>query len=100
MPYLTRTQHGVYYAQRLVPPKPKGLRAAVAKLLKTSKAEQKFLKRSLHTKDPHEANVRVKPLLIYFDKLIRDAKALVEKSAAKPLPRANLSDGEIRNMAD
>jgi integrase len=99
MPYLIKNPHGVYCAQRKVPSEPKGLQAAVAKLLNNGKAEQKFLKRSLHTKDPREANVRVKPVLIYFDKLIRDAKALVKPSTT-PLPRSSLSDGEISNMAD
>jgi hypothetical protein len=90
MPYLIKNPHGVYCAQRKVPSEPKGLQAAVAKLLNNGKAEQKFLKRSLHTKDPHEANVRVKPVLIVFDKLIRDAKALVEPTSTAPLPRAGL----------
>ena len=101
MPYLIKNAHGVYYAQRKVPPEPKGLRAAVAKLLNKGRSEQTFLKRSLHTKDPREANVRVKPVLIIFDSLISRATAMIETSAAAtPLARDNLSDAEIASMAD
>jgi hypothetical protein len=52
----------VYYAQRKIPEKPKGLRAAVAKLLKNKRPELVHLKRSLGTENITEAKIRVKPV--------------------------------------
>lgn len=65
---LIKSQHGVYIARKKVP---KGLEEAVAKILDTGKTRQSWLKRSLGTKDPREANIRAKPVLIVFRHGIR-----------------------------
>lgn len=54
---------------------PEDLQIAVARLLKNGKPKQVFLKKSLGTKDLRQANITIKPVLIQFDRIIRDAEA-------------------------
>jgi hypothetical protein len=61
---LIRDRHGTYCARKKVP---KGLEASVAQVLANGKLRQRWLKKSLGTKSPHEAKVRAKPVLIDFD---------------------------------
>lgn len=70
-----RDRHGTWCARKTVPEKPKGLQAAVARELNNGKSVQKHLKRSLGTKDLREANIRAKPVLAEFDRIIARAKA-------------------------
>jgi hypothetical protein len=93
MPYLIKRKN-IYYAQRKVP---KGLEAAVAVVLRQGKKRQSYLLRSLGTDSRTEANVRIKPVLIDFDRIIREAEA-VENS--KPPTRTTLSTAEIDRMAE
>ena len=83
MPYLIRHPSGVYYAQRKVVER---LQVAVARVLKSRKARQAYLKRSLGTRLLSQANVSIKPVLIEFDRIIREAEALEN---SKPPARAN-----------
>src|SRR5260370_35949646 len=93
MPYLIKRKN-VYYAQRKVP---KGLEAAVAVFLRQGKKRQSYLLRSLGTDSRTEANVRIKPVLIDFDRIFRGANALEN---SKPPTRTTLSTAEIDRMAE
>jgi hypothetical protein len=70
-----KDRHGTYYARKTIPNKPSGLQAAVARVLDNGKGVQKHLKRALGTKDLREANIRAKPVLAGFDRIIGEAKA-------------------------
>src|ERR1700730_18561705 len=94
MPYLIKHPSGVYYAQRKVPER---LQSAVPQVLKNGKKRQVFLKRSLGTTDWRQANVSIKPVLIDFDRILRDAEAFEN---AKPPVRTTLSAAEIDRMAE
>jgi hypothetical protein len=84
MPYLIQHPSGVFYAQRKVPDR---LQVSAARVTKSTRPRLVFLKRSLGTKDRKQANISIKPVLIDFDRIIREAEAL-EKS--KPVPVADL----------
>jgi len=88
-----KDRHGTYYAQQRIPPR---LQAAVARVRGKGKRKQVFLKKSLGTKVLKEANVRAKPVLSDFDRIIRDAEAL-EKS--RPIVQT-ISDTEISRVAE
>lgn len=90
---LLKDRHGTYYARQRVP---QGLQEAVARILNKGKVKQVWLKRSLGTKKVGEANVRAKPVLMEFDRIIAQAKAAVK---ARPI-RTSLSATEIKRMAD
>ena len=64
-----KDRHGTYYAQQRVPER---LQKAVARVLGCKKPRQVFLKKSLGTKVLKAANVRAKPVLAGFDRIIRD----------------------------
>jgi uncharacterized protein DUF6538 len=63
-----RSKQGVYYARKKVPPK---LEAAVSTVLGASRPRLSWLKKSLHTKEQREANIRAKPVLMEFDRFER-----------------------------
>jgi hypothetical protein len=90
---ISKNRHGTYYAVKKVPAR---LEQAVARVLGVDKAKQTWLKRSLGTKDAHEANKRAKAVLIEFDRTLERAEALI---APRPL-RTNLSAVEIKRMAE
>jgi len=94
MPYLIKHPSGVYYAQRKVPER---LQRAVPQVLKNDKERLIFLKRSLGTKDKRQANISIKPVLIDFDRIIREAEALEN---SKPPTRTTLTTAEIDRMAE
>jgi integrase len=94
MPYLIKHPSGVYYAQRKVVER---LQAAVARVLGNGKDRQVYLKRSLGTTVLSQANISIKPVLIDFDRIIREAEALEN---SKPPVRAILSASEIARMAE
>lgn len=71
---LTKDRHGTYYARKKVP---QHLQGAMARVLGNGKTQQTWLKRSLGTKDKGEANRRVKPVQIEFDRLLDQAKELL-----------------------
>ena len=97
---LIKDRHGTYCAQQKVPEKPKGLQAAVARLLGKGKPRQAFLKKSLGTKDLREANVRAKPVLAGFDQIMRQARALLAEGIREPLLRESLNPTEIARIAE
>jgi hypothetical protein len=72
------------------------LQAAVARVLDQGKDSQSFLKKSLGTKDLKEANIRAKPMLVGFDRVLSEAEQLL---AARPL-RGSLSATEIKRLAE
>lgn len=90
---LIKNRHGVYNARKKVPPP---LQEAVAKVLGNSKHKQTWLKKSLGTKDIRQANVRAKPVLMEFDRVLARAEAML---ADRPL-RASLTAPEIKRMAE
>lgn len=95
-----KDRHGTYYARKTVPAKPERLRAAVALELNNGKAVQSHLKKSLGTKDVREANIRAKPVLMEFDRIIARATARLADNAAPLVKRKSLSDIEIKRMAE
>jgi integrase len=90
---VVKNRHGTYNAQQKVPPP---LQEAVASLLGNSKSRQKWLKKSLGTKDQREAHIRAKPVLMGFDRLLADAAALMKQ---RPL-RTTLAQAEIDRIAE
>jgi hypothetical protein len=97
---VVKDRHGTYCARKAVPEKPVGLQAAVARELNNGKAVQKNLKRSLGTKDLREANIRAKPVLAEFDRIIARAKAHLEATTVPTAKRTSLNDTEIKRMAE
>ncbi|MBR0869787.1 hypothetical protein JQ633_05415 [Bradyrhizobium tropiciagri] len=95
-----KDRHGTYCVRKTVPEKPKGLQAAVARELDNGKSAQKHLKRSLGTKSLREANIRAKPVLVEFDRIIARAKARLAESTAPLIKRTSLNDTEIKRMAE
>jgi len=93
---LIKDRHGTYYAQQKVPER---LQAAVARYLGNGKPKQVYQKKSLGTKDLRTANVRAKPVLAGFDRVLREAAALqVPKSI--PALRSSLNAAEIARMSE
>jgi hypothetical protein len=90
-------RHGTYCAQQKVPEK---LQVAVARVLDNGKATQKYLKRSLRTKDIREANIRAKPVLAEFDRIIAKAKSLAANAETPTTKRTSLNAAEIARMAE
>jgi hypothetical protein len=88
-----KNEHGVYHARRKVPPK---LEEAVAAVLGASKPRVSWLKKSLGTKDPREANIRSKPVLMEFDRVLAKAATVLQEV---PL-RTNLTTNEIERIAN
>jgi hypothetical protein len=73
---LIKDRHGTWCAQQSVPNR---LQVAVARVLGNGKPKQVYLKRSLGTKELRAANIRAKPVLAGFDRIIRDAAAMAEQ---------------------
>ena len=94
---LIKDRHGTYCAQQKVPER---LQAAVARVLGNGKARQVYLKKSLGTKDLKAANIRAKPVLAGFDRVIRDATAIAERASAAPEARQSLNAAEIARMSE
>jgi integrase len=90
---LIKDRHGTYYARKKVP---KGLEEPVARMLGNGKQRQAWLKRSLGSKSAHEANIRAKPVLMDFDRIVESARQLAKE---QPL-RNSLSRVEIARMAE
>ncbi len=89
---VAKDRHGTYYVRKRVP---KGLEHATAEFLGNGKARQVFLKRTLGTKDLREANIRAKPILMQFDRILAQAEAL---TVERPL-RNSLEKREIDQIA-
>ena len=94
---LIKDRHGTYCAQQKVPTR---LQAAVAQVLGNGKPRQAYLKKSLGTKDLKAANIRAKPVLAGFDRVIREATAIALQAAAPPKPRGSLNAAEIARMSE
>lgn len=94
---LIKDRHGTYYAQKRVPDR---LQQAVARVLKSSRSRQVFLKKSLGTKVLAEANRRAKPVLMEFDRALATAEALTAPKQRTVSLRAELNDTEIKRMAE
>ena len=99
MPYLIKNSAGVWCVQRKVP---EPLQAAVARVIGSTKQTQKYLKKSLGTKDRREANRRATHALADLERTIRAAEALTKRGSDKPkaVLRSTLNDSEIKRMAD
>jgi hypothetical protein len=89
---VAKNKHGMYYVRVRVP---KGLEEATAQHLGNGKPRQVFLKRTLATKDLREANIRAKPVLMEFDRIIAQAESI---AAERPL-RTSLEKHEIEQIA-
>ena len=94
---LIKDRHGTYCAQQKVPVR---LQAAVAQVLGNGKLRQAYLKKSLGTKDLKAANVRAKPVLAGFDRVIGDATAIASQETAPPAMRSSLNAAEIARMSE
>jgi hypothetical protein len=73
---ILKSKHGVYYVRKKVPPK---LETAVSTVLGASRSRVSWLKRSLHTKDLREANIKAKPVQMEFDRVLSRAEACCEQ---------------------
>jgi hypothetical protein len=94
---LIKDRHGTYCAQQKVPTR---LQAAVAQVLGKGKPRQAYLKKSLGTKDLKAANVRAKPVLAGFDRILASATLLTAQISAPPQQRQSLNGAEIARMAE
>jgi integrase len=90
---VSKNRHGVYYVRKKVP---KQLEQATAEVLGNGKPRQVFLKRSLDTKGLREANIRAKPVLIEFDRILARAEAL---TVQRPM-RTTLEKREIERITN
>jgi len=90
---VSKNRHGVYYVRKRVP---KQLEEATAEVLGNGKSRQVFLKRSLDTKDLREANIRAKPVLMEFDRILAQAEAL---TVQRPM-RTTLEKREIEQITN
>lgn len=90
---LIKDRHGTYHAQRKVPER---LQEAVARVLKSDKPKQVFLKKSLGTKVLREANVAATHVLADFNRTLATAEALLKE---RPVV-ATLTDAMIKRMAE
>jgi hypothetical protein len=97
MPYLIQNSARVWCVQRKVPER---LQAAVARILGGKKPIQVYLKKSLATKDRREATRRAPHALADIDRTLRQAEALLKQPTPKAALRANLTDTEIKRMAE
>ena len=93
MSSVSKNRHGVYYVRKKVP---KRLEQPTAEFLGNGKSRQIFLKRTLDTKDLREANIRAKPVLIEFDRILAQAEAL---TVQRPV-RITLEKREIDQIAN
>ncbi len=89
---IIKDRHGTFYVRRKVPEK---IQAAVAQTTGTDKPKVSWLKKSLGTKDERQANVRAKPVMMDFDKIIAKAEASLKQ---RPV-QSSLSDTEINRIA-
>jgi hypothetical protein len=86
-----KSKDGIYFVRKKVPAK---LEEAASTVLGASRPRVSWLKRSLRTQDPHEANIKGKPVLMEFDSIL--AKAA---SRLRDVPlRTQLSEREIERM--
>jgi integrase len=90
---VSKNRHGVYYVRKKVP---KRLEQPTAEFLGNGKSRQIFLKRTLDTKDLREANIRAKPVLMEFDRILAQAEAL---TVQRPM-RATLEKREIEQITN
>jgi hypothetical protein len=90
---VSKNRHGVYYVRKKVP---KRLERPTAEFLGNGKSRQTFLKRTLDTKDLREANIRAKPILIEFDRILAQAEAL---TVQRPT-RTTLEKREIEQITN
>lgn len=90
---LIKDRDGTFYAQH------ERLQVAVARYLGNGKPRQVYQKKSLGTKDLRTANVRAKPVLAAFDRVLREAAALAVPKSAPPL-RSSLNAAKIARMSE
>src|SRR5450759_4105224 len=92
-----KDRHGTYHAQQKVPLR---LQAAVARVRGLDRDKQVNLKASLGTKDLKTANVRAKPVLAGFDRIIREATALAAQPQVPQPLRTSLNSAEVTRMVE
>src|SRR6476660_6286240 len=98
MPYQIENSAGVWCVQRKVPDK---LQSAVARLLNSKKQAQKYLKKSLGTKNKLEAIRRAPHALADLDRTLREAEALAgQQLRTKKTLRTTVNDAEAKRMAE
>jgi integrase len=90
---LIKNEHGVYHVRRKVP---KSLEAATATVMGVPKERMSWLKETLRTKDAQRAKVLAKPVMMKFDRVLAQAKALLVEHPV----RKELTDAEIQQIAD
>jgi integrase len=90
---VSKNRHGVYYVRKKVP---RRLEQPTAEFLGNGKSRQIFLKRTLDTKDLREANIRARPVLMEFDRILARAEAL---TVQRPM-RATLDSREIEQISN
>jgi hypothetical protein len=87
-----KSKDGVYYVRKKVPAK---LEETVPTVLGGARPRRAWLKQSLHTMDLREANIKAKPVLMEYDRVLAKAAALLQEI---PLV-SDLSEAHIEQMA-
>jgi integrase len=90
---LIKNDHGVWHVRRKVPA---GLEEATARVMGVAKERISWLKETLRTKDAQRAKVLAKPVMMKFDRVLAQAKALLVEHPV----RKELTDAEIQQIAD
>ena len=90
---LIKNDHGVWHVRRKVP---KALEEATATVMDVPKERVSWLKETLGTKDAQQAKVLAKPVMMKFDRVLAQARALLVEHPV----RTELTEAEIKQIAD
>jgi integrase len=90
---LIKNEHGVFHVRKKVP---KALEVATARVMGVPKERVSWLKETLGTKDPKQAKVLAKPVMMKFDRVLAQAEALLVEHPV----RTELTEAEIKQIAD
>jgi integrase len=90
---LIKNDYGVWHVRRKVP---KALEEATARVMGVPKERVSWLKETLGTKDAQQAKVLAKPVMMRFDRVLAQARALLVEHPV----RTKLTEAEIRQIAD
>jgi hypothetical protein len=89
---LIKNEHGVFHVRKKVP---KALEVATARVMGVSKERVSWLKETLGTKDPKQAKVLAKPVMMKFDRVLAQAEALLVEHPV----RTELTEAEIKQIS-
>jgi hypothetical protein len=88
---LIKNEHGVFHVRKKVP---KALEVATARVMGVHKERVSWLKETLGTKDPKQAKILAKPVMMKFDRVLAQAEALLVEHPV----RTELTEAEIKQI--